>query len=261
MGPIHFAVNKSPEIAGLLVERKADLGARDDYGNTALILAARAGAEEVVRILVDAGADPNAANPLTGDGPLDGALQEGHKGVADYLRSKGAKPRVNPPKPLRGPYLGQTPPGSTPVVFAPNVVSTEGGELNSVFSPDGREFYFTRQRRAWLVREENGVWRRPQRLALAGEYSTVDMFVAGDGTRMYLCSERPLGGQEEAKKDRDIWVVTRTNQTIETIGNCFRGPDGDAAIWSLRKLCRERGEHRRRPQPPSGASVSVAGRP
>jgi len=212
MGPLHFAARERAEIAGLLFERMADIGARDDYGNTALILAAREGAQEVVRLLVDAGADPSATNPLTGDGPLDVALQGGSTGIADYLRSKGAKPRADAPKLVQGPYLGQTPPGSTPAVFAPNVVSTEGGELNSVFSPDGHEFYFTRQRRVWVVREENGVWGRPQRLAVAGDYSAVDMFVTGDGTRMYICSDRPLAGRGEAKKDRDIWVVTRAAQ-------------------------------------------------
>ena len=212
MGPLHFAARQRGEIAGLLVERKADVGARDDYGNTALILAVREGAHEVVRLLVDAGADPNGANPLTGDGPLDVALQEGRTEMADYLRTKGAKPRADAPKPARGPYLGQKPPGTTPAVFAPNLVSTEAGELNSVFPPDGREFYFTRQRRVHEVRDQDGVWGRPQRLAVAGDYSTVDMFVTGDGKRMYVCSTRPLAGQGEPKNDRDIWVVTRTAQ-------------------------------------------------
>jgi ankyrin repeat protein len=212
MGPLHFVADRQTEVLKLLIERKADIGARDDYGNTGLMLAARAGADANVRVLIEAGADVNAANPLTGDGPLEVAVQGGHAGVADYLRSKGAKPRSAPRTPLRGPYLGQNPPGSTPVVFARNVVSTEAGELNAVFSPDGHEFYFTRQRRAWVVRVDDGVWGRPQRLAVADDYSVVDMFVTGDGARMYLCSDRPLAGSGEPKKDRDIWVVTRALQ-------------------------------------------------
>jgi Tol biopolymer transport system component len=43
---------------------------------------------------------------------------------------------------LKGPYLGQKPPGMTPEIFAPGIVSTGLDELNSVFSPDGDEFYF-----------------------------------------------------------------------------------------------------------------------
>src|SRR5262245_64730542 len=59
-------------------------------------------------------------------------------------------PRDMPPHPANAvtlpktPYLGQPVPGLTPELFAPGIVSTEAIELNGVFSPDGREFYFTR---------------------------------------------------------------------------------------------------------------------
>lgn len=43
---------------------------------------------------------------------------------------------------LRGPYLGQTPPGMTPQVFAPDVFSDFKYTFCSVFSPDGKEYYF-----------------------------------------------------------------------------------------------------------------------
>ena len=233
MGSLHWAataMRKDAEIAGLLIQRKADIGARDDYGNNALMLAALGGAQEVVRVLVEAGADINATNPLTGDGPLDVAVAEGRTEVADYLRSKGAKPRMEPRPPLRGPYLGQRPPGATPVVFAPNVISTEDGELNSVFSPDGREFYFTRQRRVLVVREENGAWGRPQRLAVAGDYSAVDPFLTGDGKGMFVSSNRPLAGRGEPKQDRDIWVVARTANwwsEATNLGETVNSPKSD----------------------------------
>ncbi len=42
---------------------------------------------------------------------------------------------------LEGPYLGQEPPGSTPEVFAPGIVSTEHWEYGGVFTPDLKEFY------------------------------------------------------------------------------------------------------------------------
>lgn len=45
---------------------------------------------------------------------------------------------------LTGPYLGQKPPGSTPEIFAPGIVSTEGWEVNGVFTPELNEFYFVR---------------------------------------------------------------------------------------------------------------------
>ena len=45
---------------------------------------------------------------------------------------------------LIGPYLGQKPPGSTPEIFAPGIVSTEGWEVSGVFTPELNEFYFIR---------------------------------------------------------------------------------------------------------------------
>ncbi|WP_229954184.1 serine hydrolase [Parasphingorhabdus litoris] len=66
---------------------------------------------------------------------------------------------------LRGPYLGQTPPGSTPKVFAPGIVSTEHRDFSPFFSPDMKEFYFTRKNLGsdkWSLisyRSENNRWR------------------------------------------------------------------------------------------------------
>ena len=47
---------------------------------------------------------------------------------------------------LSGDYLVQEPPGMSPVVFAPDLISLDGErELNAVYSPDGRIFMFTRE--------------------------------------------------------------------------------------------------------------------
>lgn len=215
MRPLHVAATGDVEILKMLLARGADTSVRNDLGNTPLLLAVREGPEETVRTLVEAGADVNAANPSTGDGPLEVALQEGRPTIADYLRSKGAKPRAEAAIPRRGPYLGEKPPGQTPVIFAPNLVSNEKSELNAVFSPDGNEFYFARRRgeqpvASFVVRQQDGVWGRPQMLTLAGEYSFVDMFVSHDGRRLFFCSDRPLDGKGKAREDHDIWVSTRT---------------------------------------------------
>jgi hypothetical protein len=46
---------------------------------------------------------------------------------------------------LKGPYLGQKPPGMTPEIFAPGIVSSpEFIDFKGAFSPDGREYYFYR---------------------------------------------------------------------------------------------------------------------
>ncbi len=43
-----------------------------------------------------------------------------------------------------GSYLGQTPPGATPKVFAPGIVSTDGWETGPFFAPNMTEFYLNR---------------------------------------------------------------------------------------------------------------------
>jgi hypothetical protein len=73
---------------------------------------------------------------------------------------------------LKGPYLGQKPPGLRPEIFAPGIVSTEHKEHSTLaFSPDGTEIYWS----IWpiprsanipqvikFMKMENGRWSKPQ---------------------------------------------------------------------------------------------------
>jgi hypothetical protein len=67
---------------------------------------------------------------------------------------------------LKGPYLGQKPPGMTPELFAPGIVSTCAQHGSAYFGPDGREVYFSRMVPPPSVilhmREENGRWTPPR---------------------------------------------------------------------------------------------------
>jgi hypothetical protein len=46
---------------------------------------------------------------------------------------------------FEGPYVGQSPPNSTPKAFAPSGLSTEYRDHSGFFTPDMNEFYFTRR--------------------------------------------------------------------------------------------------------------------
>lgn len=68
---------------------------------------------------------------------------------------------------LKGDYLGQELPGNLPVIFAAGIISTEENELNSVFSCDGNEFYFSRgvlgtSNHLYVMKRTNNVWSGPQ---------------------------------------------------------------------------------------------------
>jgi len=113
---------------------------------------------------------------------------------------------------LKGAYLGQVPPGRIPRIFAPGFVSTDKAELNSVFTPDGGEFYFSLRLsesvyRMYFTRREASGWTTPQPVPFASVESDVDMCLTADGRRMYFGSTRPVRGQ--IRGDFKIWYVDR----------------------------------------------------
>ena len=116
---------------------------------------------------------------------------------------------------LKGPYLGQTPPGNQSQVFAPGFVSTGFGELNSVFTADGKEFYFSRRgipgKRSMIMvsRMANGVWTVPEPVAFTSRYSDIDLFITPDNRSMVFCSTRPHAIGAAEKTDHDFWISQR----------------------------------------------------
>ena len=152
--------------------------------------------------------------------PLHGEADSGRRlGILIFLACVLLS--LGPPRPslgqnpgLNGPYLGQSPPGMEPEIFAPGVVSTEGFfEFSCTFSPDGREFYFTRRsgednRNAIFVciRNEDG-WSSPRIASFSGTYADHEPCIPPGGGRLYWGSDRPLPDGNMAYK---IWVVERT---------------------------------------------------
>lgn len=100
---------------------------------------------------------------------------------------------------LTGPYLGQKPPGTTPEIFAPDIISTPAHEFSCCFSPDGKEFYFTRRDAniknliILCSKLENGLWTEPA-IAPFAEPFTFEPFVTPDNQRVYFQSGKVVGG-------------------------------------------------------------------
>jgi hypothetical protein len=116
---------------------------------------------------------------------------------------------------LTGSYLGQEPPGIKSKVFAPGFVSTEFGELNSVFTRDGKEFYFSRrgipgkQSKIMVTRMENGVWTKPEPVDFSSSCSDIDLFITPGGRSMVFCSNRVRHKGDGIKPDHDFWISKR----------------------------------------------------
>jgi len=116
---------------------------------------------------------------------------------------------------LEGPYMGQKPPGMVAEPFAPGIISKEGWELEGVFAPGMKEFYFTTNRKSATVigfRQQNNVWKKYIEFPRSGE-----IVFSPDGKRMHMAKgykERIGDGWSEHKSlgpvfDRKDWGIMR----------------------------------------------------
>lgn len=201
------------DLVKLLLDRGAALNDKDSIGSSALHIAALNGLREMVEILIDKGADLDGKNERDGT-PVSIAAREGYTEIVKSLLAAGANMESAEKPLLRGEFLGQKKPGLTARIFAPGIISTEKRELNSVFTPDGKEFYFTIRTKPgqWTIKVmtmTGGLWTAPETASFSGIYSDVDLFISPDGRKLYYCSNRPLDGKGDPKRDFDIWIVDR----------------------------------------------------
>jgi Tol biopolymer transport system component len=102
-----------------------------------------------------------------------------------------------------GPYLGQTPPGSTPKVFAPGIVNTEEFiEIQGMFGADMNTFYFVRLDEKDIalnvIEYKNNQWK--QSVVKQGVSAPS---ISSDGKTIYLNNsyiKRTSDGWSEPKK-------------------------------------------------------------
>ena len=101
---------------------------------------------------------------------------------------------------LKGPYLGQEPPGMTPRPFAPGVITTDEEEGSSGFALGGTVFLFQKFRggrcHTYIMRLENGAWSEP---ALIPFWETMVhngdfVFSSDDRTMLYQVRTDPGSG-------------------------------------------------------------------
>ena len=117
---------------------------------------------------------------------------------------------------LRGPYLGQEPPGSEPVLFAPGVVSTDTAEWSTAFTPDGLELFFGVYAESSTsilhMVTVDGRWTEPVVASFSGTYPDYDLTMSPKGNRVYFTSLRPPVGAGPKIENPDIWYVDRSEQ-------------------------------------------------
>ncbi len=91
--PLHYCVSidyRNDEIAKLLIQKGANVNARDEFGSTALLSAVYFdNNKEIIELLLNKGADVNAVNKW-GNTPLTYASAYSNKEVIEFLIRKGA---------------------------------------------------------------------------------------------------------------------------------------------------------------------------
>jgi len=119
---------------------------------------------------------------------------------------------------VRGPLLGQEPPGDEPALFAPGIVSTLCTDRDLTMTPDCSEI-------AWAVTlpSRGGTfivhtfrvgdrWTRPETVSFSGDprYTDAEPHLAPDGMTLWFASDRPLPGAGEEPGDYNLWYAERT---------------------------------------------------
>ncbi len=120
---------------------------------------------------------------------------------------------------LRGDYLGQPLPGSTPEVFAPGFVTTDMYTRDVAMTPDGSELYFGVLLGSISVimethRGPDGVWSEPEVAPFSRDsrFFNLEPHVSPDGGKILFLSTRveyPTPEQLRNWSSQDIWVADR----------------------------------------------------
>lgn len=112
-------------------------------------------------------------------------------------------------------YFGEEPPGLTPKLFAPGLISTHGHfEFACTFSPDGKEFYFTRRadergNNVIMVSmwKEDG-WTAPDTADFSIREGDHEPHISPDGKKLYFGTTRIKPGED--RPSYGIWGMNRS---------------------------------------------------
>ena len=113
---------------------------------------------------------------------------------------------------LKGPYLGQTPPGRQPELFAPEVISVPGTREHSLaYSPKGDEIFFTRgngwpYNRIMHMKRIGDGWSQPEPAAFLKSAYAVQPCFSPDGQYLYFSSSY-------GKDNIEYYTVWRVRKT------------------------------------------------
>ena len=205
----------NPKLFDMLVAAQNDDSWKKEQGAKLLETAVLKENKDFIRKLSGIGIDINVENER-GSSALEIAKRIKAKDVYNLLLSLGAEEQKIRTFSAKGPYLGQLYPQKKALEFAPNLISTEESEFGSVFSSNGKEFYYAvdvnGKNEIRYTKMENQRWSDPVVLLSHDRYGYNDPFLSNDEQRLYFISKQPLNGQGE-EKDVDIWYIEKRDDS------------------------------------------------
>jgi len=128
----------------------------------------------------------------------------------------------------KGPYLGQTPPGSTAQVFAPGLICDTGAhqwESWLSFSADGNTICFNRLGFVYVTENTDQGWSTPKNI-ISVPYRSVSCCLSSDANDIYFMNRKEPSNLYRCKRTLDGW------SDPQELGPTFKYP-GAYAGFSL----------------------------
>jgi hypothetical protein len=111
-------------------------------------------------------------------------------------------------------YAGQTAPGMTPEIFAPQFICLDDRfESRGTFSRDGKSFYFTvvnsdfSSQKIFYTEFKNGSWSKPDTASFSKKYNNHEPFISREN-KLYFSSDRD---KDTLKNKKDLFVTEKVN--------------------------------------------------
>jgi Putative Ig domain/Secretion system C-terminal sorting domain/WD40-like Beta Propeller Repeat len=134
--------------------------------------------------------------------------------IGMFLTQGQIKAQVTSSAEVRGPYFGQTPPGDTPRLFAPGILTLPGGIVavtRIAFSPDGNECFFSgpvdwnfSNTRMYHTKCVDSVWTPHELVSFFSGNSCRQPWFSASGDTLYFNSDK--------NGSSDIWMVVRATE-------------------------------------------------
>jgi len=134
---------------------------------------------------------------------------------------------------LKGPYLGQKPPGDIPIPFLSDIFKNVHTSL--AFSPDAKQVYWKEMgnNKLLYMEEVNGVWTAPKTAPFNTLFYRQDVpFFSPDGKKLFFISTKPQRWYQ-FYSDEGIWYVEKKNGRWKSPKNVGSEINGIYMHWQF----------------------------